>query len=418
LPGGHWGYPYFGVTARYARNMGVDYLGMTARFHRGWADFGTLRNQAALDYECFRMLAQAGKCSIGDQLHPRGRLLKAVYQTIGNTYRSVEEKEPWCQGAEAVTEIGFLATSHFFNAGELTQSDKGTTNILSQLHYQFDVLDGESDFSRYKLIILPDYHRLDGALLGKAEDYLAKGGKLILSHESGLSPDGKEIVLKEAGVDYVGPSKNSGNRGDYIEITGEPREGIPDMIHFTYEIGSEVTARPGTTVLARRWKPYFDRNYLHFSSHFQTPYDQATKYVAASQQGNVIYIAFPVFEAYALNSYFAHKQLVAMCLRRLLPNPLVRAEAPSTAEVTVTRQEGRQIVHLLHYPAERRSPDLDIIEDVIPLVNVNLQFRLESAPKRVYLAPQRQKVAFEYKQGYARVTVPEVRGHQMVVFET
>ena len=95
LPGGQWGYGYFAQMARYTRNLGLDYLGMTGRFHRTWGDFGTIRNAAALDYECFRMLAHAGKCCIGDQLHPRGRLVGAVYERIGKTYASVREKEPW-----------------------------------------------------------------------------------------------------------------------------------------------------------------------------------------------------------------------------------------------------------------------------------------------------------------------------------
>jgi len=85
LPGGEWGYGHFAVMSRYVRNLGLEYLGMDARFHRTWGDFGTRRNQAALDFECFRMLAQAGKCSVGDQMHPRGRLEKAVYDLIGTT---------------------------------------------------------------------------------------------------------------------------------------------------------------------------------------------------------------------------------------------------------------------------------------------------------------------------------------------
>src|SRR5208337_1477450 len=95
----------------------------------------------SLDYECFRMLAQAGKCSVGDQMHPRGQLLKPVYSRIGNTYKSVEEKEPWCVGAHAVTEIGFLSTSKTLLPGEVATSDAGGTNILNELQYQFDVLD-------------------------------------------------------------------------------------------------------------------------------------------------------------------------------------------------------------------------------------------------------------------------------------
>jgi len=417
LPGGGWGYAHFAVMSRYVRNLGLDYLGMDARFHRSWGDFGGLRNQAALDYECFRMLAQAGKCSVGDQMHPRGKLVKPVYDLIGRTYRSVAEKEPWCAGAKAVTEIGFLSTANFLVPVDVAQSDEGVTSMLEELHYQFDTLDHESDFTRYKLIILPDTHRFDDDLLRKVRAYLAGGGKLLLSYESGLDLQGKQFALPELELEYVGPSPNQGNKGDYFEVLDGLNEGIPPMVHFSYAPGSVVKAPPGTTTLARIWKTYFDRNYLHFCSHRQTPYDQPTEQVAVAQKGNVIYISFPVFSAYAQHSYAAQKLLVRNCIQRLLADPLVKTEAPSTAEVSVTEQKGRRIVHVLHYPAERRCPDLDIVEDVIPLANLKLALRMEQRPQKVYLAPQRQSLRFDYTNGYAQVVVPSLQGHQMIVFE-
>jgi len=417
LPGGGWGYTHFAVMSRYVRNFGLDYLGMDARFHRTWGDFGGLRNQAALDYECFRMLAQAGKCSMGDQMHPRGQLLKPVYDRIGRTYKSVAEKEPWCIGARAVTEIGFLSTSTSLLPGGVATSDAGVTNILAELHHQFDVLDRESDFSPYKVIILPDAHRFDDELLKLVQKYFAGGGKLILSHESGLDAVGKQFALPEIGLDYHGRSPNQGNRGDYFEVLEGANEDIEPLVQFTYVPGSVAKARTGTTVLARTWRPYFDRTYKHFSSHHQTPYDQPTDQVGVAQAGGIIYIAFPIFNAYANNAYRVHKLLVRNCLRRLLPRPLIKTDAPSTAEATVTEQDGRRIVHVLHYPATRRAPDLDIVEEAIPLANVKITLRTEKKPLHVYLAPQRRSLKFDFNDGYAQTVIPSVEGHQMVVFE-
>ena len=139
--------------------------------------------------------------------------------------------------------------------------------------------------------------------------------------------------------------------------------------------------------------------------------------MAVAQNGQIIYISFPVFSAYAENSYLVQKRLVRNCIRRLLSDPLIKTDAPSTAEVSVTEQKGRRIVHVLHYPAERRCPDLDIVEDVIPLSNLKFGLRMDKAPQKVYLAPQRQSLPFDYAHGYAQVVVPSVQGHQMIVFE-
>jgi hypothetical protein len=96
---------------------------------------------------------------------------------------------------------------------------------------------------------------------------------------------------------------------------------------------------------------------------------------------------------------------------------LLETNLPSTAEATVTQQNGRRIVHVLHYPAVRRAPDLDIVEEAIPLANVRISLRMEKRPLRVYLAPQRQSMKFDFSNGYAEVAIPSIQGHQMVVFE-
>jgi VWFA-related protein len=128
---------------------------------------------------------------------------------------------------------------------------------------------------RAGLRVLP-HARASREMLGlsKVRAYLAGGGKLILSHESGLDAAGKQFALTEMGLEYVEPSPNQGNKGDYIEVLEGANQGIAPMAHFTYVPGSVVKALPGATTLARIWKPYFDRNYQHFSSHQQTAYDQ------------------------------------------------------------------------------------------------------------------------------------------------
>ena len=87
------------------------------------------------------------------------------------------------------------------------------------------------------------------------------------------------------------------------------------------------------------------------------------------------------------------------------------------------------VVHVLYWPVERRATNMDIIEDTIPLYNVKLSValphlpatnskdQLAGKPAKAYLAPSRQPLEFTYANGRAEVVVPEIRGHQMVVFE-
>ena len=101
LPSGGWGYLHFPIAARYARTLGLDYLGMTGKFQTTWGDFHSFKNQAALEFECFHMLALNAKCCVGDQLLPNGRICPDTYDLIGKVYAQVAEKEAWCADARA-----------------------------------------------------------------------------------------------------------------------------------------------------------------------------------------------------------------------------------------------------------------------------------------------------------------------------
>ncbi len=103
----------------------------------------------------------------------------------------------------------------------------------------------------------------------------------------------------------------------------------------------------------------------------------------------------------------------------LLPEPLVRSNAPSTALVTINEQpdENRWVMHLLHYIPERRSDELDVIEDVIPLYDIFVRLRVPRPVREVQLAPEGQTVSFTQKGDDVGFHVPEVYGHQMVAIE-
>jgi putative glycosyl hydrolase-like family 6 (GHL6) protein/glycosyl hydrolase family 42 (putative beta-galactosidase) len=421
LPSGGWGYDHFPLTVRYARNLGLDHLGMTGKFQKTWAGFGEFKNQPALEYECFTSLAEGSKCSVGDQLHPSGVLDPATYQLIGSVYRQVEAREPWCAGAEAVAELAIYNPEALgVHDGRVDTSAGGAYRMLLEAHYQFDVVDEQMDWSRYQAIILPDKIRLDGSLLEKVRGYLAGGGKCVASHHSGMAPDRDEFVLTELGVRNLGDARCC---PDYVTARPEVAGGILPSEHVMYDRGLEVEPQGGAEVLADVWHPYFNRTYAHFCSHRHTPVERQSEFPAVVATENTVYFVHPLFASYLRSGVRTYKLLFLNALRRLVPGKLVETDAPTTAHITLMRQEpqgdrgGRTVAHLLHYIPEQRCREIQTIEDVIPLFNVRLSVRLPREPERVYLAPDGRDLSFTWSDGRASLTVPEVRGHALVVFE-
>ncbi len=416
LPSGGWGYAHFPITMRYARTLGLDCLGMTGKFAVSWGHFNSYKPQAALEYECLQMLALGAKCSVGDQLHPTGKLDPATYDLIGRVYAMVEEREEWCADAEPITEVGVfnveaLQPQHM----RIPPANLGAYRILQEGRHQFDFIDGETDWSRYRVVVLPDEVVMDDTLADKVQSYLDAGGALLCTGSSGLGTDGSGFALRTMPGKYMGDLPFS---PDFVRPLGALAEGIADAQYVMYQRGVQVVPGDGAEVLAEVWEPYFERTYQHFCSHAHTPPARPSEHPAVLKLGRVVYFAHPVFSTFAQVGMLFYKQAVLNALKLLLPNPLVQTDAPSSLQVTWNRQpaQSRSVVYLLHYIPEKRVLGADYLEDVIPLYHVELRLRTKP-PKRAYLAPQRTDLPFEVQGEYVRLTVPEVRGHQMMVLE-
>ena len=418
LPTGGWGYMFFPKNVRFARNFPLPYMGMTARFHKSWADFGGLKPYAALEYETAQMIAHGARCSIGDQLHPRGTLDRAAYQNIGAVYARVKDREPWLKDAVPLVQIGVLqAEERPVGQGgrvRVAGPEEGAVRILTQTKHKFDLIDRPAEFERYELVVLPDNVMVDEALAKRLRAYLRGGGALLASGDSGLNADQTGVALPELGIKAHGRSPY---KTTYIRFGREISADVLPSDHVMYENGVRVTPATGAQSLAKVVEPYFDRSWKHFSSHFQTPPEKVSRFSAAVQKGRVGYIAYPVFSAFANHASVPYRLLVRNVIERLMPEPLLRVAGPSGLETSVMGQGKRTIVHLLYYVAERRTEKLDLIEDVVPIFDIPLSLKLEKAPKRVYLAPDETPVPFEYLAGRVNLRVPEINGHAMVVFE-
>jgi hypothetical protein len=415
LPTGGWGYAYFPFWVRYARHFGLPTMGMTGRFHRSWADFGGLKSPAALKYECGSMLANGSVCSIGDQLHPRGLLDRAVYEVIGEVYKDVEDEEPWCKHATPVTEIALVLVERANHKQVRNDSDEGAAKMLLELHHQFDILDGEADWSGYKVVVIADRGKPTPELTGRLKEYLRKGGKLLLSHEALLDPDANEFALaNEMGVSYVGPQAS---KPSFFKLRPNFRHGIRDFEWVAMGGGSEVTPGPLTDTMADVYASYFNRTPEHFTSHFYAPHKEATGAPAVTWFGNIVYIYGPFFQDYQKEGDTIYRRVVGNALNLLLPQRLLSVDAPPTTEATVMKQGERHVVHLVNYQPNRRGSHVEVIEEVVPVRDIRVSLRLSHQPSAAYTALDRQDLPLDYYEGVASVTIPIVREHAMVVFE-
>ncbi len=426
LPTGGWGYDSLPVYARYARNLGKPILNMTGRFHESWADFGGIRTEASLEFDCVNGLANCMRTTIGDHFHPRGDINKPVFSLYKKVYGKLQKLDPWIEGATPLTDLALIARQDTFNTS-VTASAKGqlavqgATRMLCELKAQFDVFSTETEqgFDRYKAVVLCDHVQLDGAIGDKVKARLAAGGKVLSTAWSGLDAAGQEFALPEFWrVSFKGESPYE---PAFINVKPGFAAGFPEMPVALYDKGTEVEALKGVEIAAEIVAPYFTSRWDGEHYLFYNPPDKATGKPALTLAPSVAHFTHPIFSIYHNHAPIPMRQLLAAVLSRLLPDPLLKSEGlPSFARATVTEQKqlGRRMVHFMAYAAERRGAKIDMIEEPIELRDVNVSLRTDGVKyRRAYLAPSMEEVRLTMGGGYASATVPVVNGHALLIFQ-
>ncbi|HZV72247.1 MAG TPA: beta-galactosidase trimerization domain-containing protein [Conexibacter sp.] len=443
LPTGGWGYGYFPVHARYARTFGVPVYGMTGKFFKSWGDHGGLKHPVQLQTEIAGIVAQGLRCDIGDQPPPSARLDPVVYATIGAAYEEIERIEPYLERAVPVVEaaivvdapplgqlskhaLAFLEDGEDFLPTELGPSVTGMAKLLMERHLQFDVVDGEADFERYRLVLLPDGIDVDAALAARLNAYLADGGAVIAAQRSLRLASGDDLWPEALRGAYAGPSPAappwpwaSPHKPATLHISAELLGDLGSYADYGFALydGADrwQVEGEGTVVHARMREPQFDR----------APEDEVAQpdYAAVVQAGGLGAFAFPLGASYHDHGYWIYRELFARVADRLLARPLVRSSAPTSAEVTVTHQVAgeehgeRWIVHVVNYSPMRRSLALEFVEDPIPLHDVELALAVDAPIVRAFEARTGTELAVERRGDRWHVAVPAIRIAATVVFE-
>lgn len=428
LPTGGWGYEVLPMYARYLRNLGKQVLNMTGRFHRSWGDFGGIRSEAGLEYDCVYGLANGLRPTIGDHYHPRGDLNPAVFDLIHTIYSRLQKLEPWIEDAVPAVDTAVVATGPEALGGAVI----GATRMLCELKSQFDVVTPAARWRDYRLLVLPDTTVLDEPLAARVRAHLERGGAVLASHRSGLDPAQRGFVLPEWGVRYVGEDPLVNEKWDkgqqsnfaipepaYFRAEGAAAAGLPDMPVNCYEHGAIVEALGGSAVLARVVSSYFPRHWDGEHHHLYIAPDRVSERPMVTRHGQVVYSSHPLFTSYYRYAPLPVRTLVGNLIAALLSEPLLKTEGlPSFGRAMVTQQAQRRMVWLTAYVPERRGVSIDMIEEPISLRQTVVRLRLDGRPpRRVYLAPSGTELPYTVAAGYIGVTVPELTGYAVLVFE-
>jgi len=394
LPTAWGGYDLMPLRAKFFEKYGKKFWGMTGKFHHAWGEFGGFKNKDALKYECADMVSIGASISVGDHLHPLGKLDDSTYSIIGHSFDYVEKIEKYSENTKAYTDIA-IWMSHNYDA------DMGASKMIQLMHLEFDVIESGDDISKYKCIVLPDCVKLSCEDKKAIYDYVSKGGALVVSGNSGF---------EEIGIDIKGPSEY-----DLDYISCDMDEITTPFLSYTKAFVAECDGE----VLAKVYEPYFNRTFRHFCGHKNSPFkEEAASYPALVKNGKVIYFAHPVFTAYNNSGNYILERYIKKAFSEVYEKNIEFSYYPSCARVRVRKSEsnGFYAVHMLYAPPINRG-NVCLLEDFPPLYNTEIKLKVSEEIKSVTLVPQGKDIPFVQKDGKIVFNVERMELHQLIVLK-
>ncbi|TNJ63337.1 hypothetical protein FE784_25805 [Paenibacillus hemerocallicola] len=322
-----------------------------------------------------------------------GTINPDMIASIGAMNRWIEEREPWLHDARSVPHAAVL----------------------------------ERRISEYALVVLPDQAYLPERLQLRIRDYVAQGGRLLATgHTSLYGRDG--VRLANFGLaDVIG--------NDFLDISPYSvhylsafqrniAEGVPRMPILLKKTSSpllRVRKRGGVEALAMLVRPAVETRAHRHVYHQHAHPERVTDYPAITYHrhgsGAAIYFSGSVETSFVATGSPWLRKIVLNCIDRLLPEPVIRIEAPLSVEVTLMKQQEqhRWIIHFTSIRTERTDGTPAFIEEIIPTPTIRVTVR--ARPSKIYTAPDMTDIVFEEAAQGVRFDVHNVGFHAMVVLE-
>jgi hypothetical protein len=104
-------------------------------------------------------------------------------------------------------------------------------------------------------------------------------------------------------------------------------------------------------------------------------------------------------------------------VQQLFPTPLVDVKGSSDVDVSVNRLDGKLTVHLVNTSGAHWDRDNPLFDSIAPVGPLQVTVRGQNKPAKVTLEPGAQPVAFEYRAGEIRLTVPSLEIHTVIAVQ-
>ena len=327
--------------------------------------------------------------------------LKTVGDFVKRRRSLAQDSDTYPQVAVLHSEDHLYATANGPNLKHNTDlmPVRGATLALVESQLGVDILDEWALLQRlddFPVVVVPEAHLLSETMVERLRTYVERGGSLLVT--------GARCYERFSG-EFLGVEQ-----GTVVEKE-------------TYAVAALDGAEP---VHARAWRltrptdadliaPLYRDTLLEAES--ETDYAAAT--LRSVGKGQVAYIPWDAFAAYAVLRYPLLRAFIAGVVKRLGGDKLVTVESPGCVDVVMRRKAGHPlIIHMInHASGVLNQPGVPGIDEVPPVGPLKFKINLPQRPAAVRLEFSDDEPVWQWDNGSLSVTVPSVHIHAALVID-
>jgi hypothetical protein len=314
---------------------------------------------------------------------------------MAETAKFCRERQALCHHALPVPQVALLLSTsgHYHKINGLFNRDlscvSGVLQALLETQNSVEVVSEhqlKGRLSEYPLIVVPEWAYLEPSFRDDLVAYAKKGGSLLL-----VGPKSAALFQSELGVTLEGePSSKPQTlayKGAQAQTKGfaqgvRPGAGVETL--GSLQADGRAAAQPAASIAP------LGKGKI------------AAVYAELGQSYNGV--RSPVVRGF-LNDL----------ARRLFPKPTVEVAGTSDVDVCLMRKEGRLLVNLVNTSGPHQTAPIQ--ETIQPVGPLTVTLRLPHKPSRLTLEPGGQPLAFDYRDGAATLTVPQLDIHRVIAVD-
>jgi len=307
-----------------------------------------------------------------------------------------------CHHAQAVPQVGLIMSGKAFYRkipklfsfweDQLTEMHGILEGLLESQHSVEVLMEhhlaGRMD--EYPLLVVPEWEYLGPEFKRDLREYVRSGGNLLL-----IGPKAAAMFKKELRVRFIGKAEDNTR---YLEYDG--------CMACVKTLSQRVRIKSGA-------KP-FGGLYPRSEPRGNT---QAAASIARCGKGRIAATYFNFGEPYVVGATVTARRFLDALVRELFPSPMVEVTGSKYVDVAVNRIDGKLAINLVNTAGPHHDRTISVFDEIPPIGPLGVTIRTENRPKKITLEPAGTEMPFIFSNGAAKLEVPRLEIHDIIVVE-